>query len=91
MGRNGFEYIVGVVPGVHRCNRRVRWRQGSDGAALPTDLISDIQGWLKIRPAASLILSCESLGLVASATNPWRVSDNNAGVSTLYNGQGVKQ
>jgi hypothetical protein len=60
MGRNGFEYIVGMVPGVHRCNRRVRWRQGGDGEALPTDLLSDIQGWLKIRPTASLMLSCES-------------------------------
>jgi uncharacterized protein (TIGR03118 family) len=30
-------------------------------------------------------------GLAASATSPWWVADNGTGLSTLYNGQGVKQ
>ena len=30
-------------------------------------------------------------GIVANPTSPWWVANNNAGVSTLYNGQGVKQ
>ncbi len=30
-------------------------------------------------------------GLVASSTSPWWVADNNTGLSTLYNGTGVKQ
>ncbi len=30
-------------------------------------------------------------GLVSSSTSPWWVSDNGNGLSTLYNGAGVKQ
>jgi uncharacterized protein (TIGR03118 family) len=57
-----------------------------------TNLVSDIQGLAQNppngQPDPQLV---NPWGLTASATSPWWVSDNNAGVSTLYNGQGVKQ
>ena len=57
-----------------------------------TNLVSDIQGLAQNppngQPDAQLV---NPWGLVASSTSPWWVSDNNAGVATLYNGQGVKQ
>lgn len=56
------------------------------------DLVSDIPGLASNRPngqADTQLLN--PWGIVASPTSPWWVSDNNAGVSTLYNGQGVKQ
>src|SRR5246127_4734500 len=57
-----------------------------------TNLVSDIQGLAQNppngQPDPQLV---NSWGLVASPTSPWWVSDNNAGVSTLYNGQGAKQ
>jgi uncharacterized protein (TIGR03118 family) len=57
-----------------------------------TNLVSDIQGLAQDppngQPDAQLV---NPWGLVASSTSPWWVSDNNAGVATLYNGQGVKQ
>ena len=57
-----------------------------------TNLVSDIQGLAqnppKGQPDAQLV---NPWGLISSPTSPWWVSDNNAGVSTLYNGQGLKQ
>jgi uncharacterized protein (TIGR03118 family) len=57
-----------------------------------TNLVSDIQGLAQNppngQPDAQLV---NPWGLVASSTSSWWVSDNNAGVATLYNGQGVKQ
>ena len=57
-----------------------------------TNLVSDIQGLAQNppngQPDTQLL---NPWGLVASPTSPWWVSDNNAGVATLYNGQGVKQ
>src|ERR1700688_2474416 len=53
-----------------------------------TNLDSDIQGLAQNPPDTQLV---NPWGLVASPTSPWWVADNNAGVSTLDNGQGVKQ
>src|ERR1700737_655617 len=52
-----------------------------------TNLVSDIQG-LAPTPDAQLL---NPWGLIASPTSPWWLSDNNAGVSTLDDGQGGKQ
>ena len=57
-----------------------------------TNLVSDIQGLAQNppngQPDPQLV---NSWGLIASPTSPWWLSDNNAGVSTLDDGQGVKQ
>ena len=57
-----------------------------------TNLVSDIQGLAQNppngQPDSQLV---NPWGLIASPTSPWWLSDNNAGVSTLDNGQGVKQ
>jgi len=57
-----------------------------------SNLVSDIQGLAQNptsgQPDAQLV---NPWGLVATPTSPWWISDNNAGVSTLYNGQGMKQ
>src|SRR5260370_12892043 len=57
-----------------------------------TNLVSDIQGLAQNppngQPDAQLV---NPWGLIASSTSPWWLSDNNAGVSTLDDGQGVKQ
>ena len=57
-----------------------------------TNLVSDILGLAQNppggQPDAQLL---NPWGLTASSTSPWWASDNNSGVSTLYNGQGVKQ
>ncbi|HLH09086.1 MAG TPA: TIGR03118 family protein [Terriglobales bacterium] len=55
---------------------------GSAQAYQQTNFVSDIQG-LAPTPDANLK---NPWGLIASPTSPWWVSDNNAGVSTLYNG-----
>src|SRR5580700_11053895 len=52
-----------------------------------TNFVSDISG-LAPTPDGHLL---NPWGLVSSSTSPWWVSDNNGGVATLYNGQGVKQ
>jgi uncharacterized protein (TIGR03118 family) len=56
-------------------------------AFLQTNLVSDIRG-LAENFDPNLI---NPWGLTASPKGPFWVSDNNAGVSTLYNGQGVPQ
>jgi uncharacterized protein (TIGR03118 family) len=57
-----------------------------------TNLVSDIQGFAQNPPGGQADTQLlNPWGLVASPTSPWWVSDNNAGVSTLYNGQGIKQ
>lgn len=57
-----------------------------------TNLVSDVQGLAQNppggQPDAQLL---NPWGLIASSTSPWWSSGNNSGVSTLYNGQGVKQ
>jgi uncharacterized protein (TIGR03118 family) len=57
-----------------------------------TNLVSDIQGLAQNptsgQPDTQLV---NPWGLVATPTSPWWIADNNAGVSTLYNGQGMKQ
>ena len=57
-----------------------------------TNLDSDIQGLAQNppngQPDTQLV---NPWGLIASPTSPWWISDNNAGVSTLDDGQGVKQ
>lgn len=56
-----------------------------------TNLVSDIQGLAQNprsgQPDTQLV---NPWGLIASPTSPWWVADNNAGVSTLYNGEGTK-
>jgi uncharacterized protein (TIGR03118 family) len=47
-----------------------------------TNFVSDIQG---LAPTSDGHL-LNPWGLIASSTSPWWVSDNNGGVSTLYNG-----
>jgi uncharacterized protein (TIGR03118 family) len=57
-----------------------------------TNLVSDVQGLAQNPPSGQPDTQLVNpWGLIASPTSPWWVSDNNAGVSTLYNGQGVKQ
>src|SRR4030088_640441 len=57
-----------------------------------TNLVSDVQGLAQTppngQPDTQLV---NPWGLIASPTSPWWLSDNNAGVSTLDDGQGVKQ
>lgn len=56
-----------------------------------TNLVSDIQGLAQNPPSGqSDTQLVNPWGLISSPTSPWWVSDNNAGVSTLYNGQGAK-
>src|SRR5580765_5038879 len=52
-----------------------------------TNLVSDIPGLAKFTDP-NLV---NPWGLIATGTSPWWVSDNGKGVSTLYNGAGVKQ
>jgi uncharacterized protein (TIGR03118 family) len=52
-----------------------------------TNLVSDIPG---MAPTTDSQL-VNPWGITHTATSPWWVSDNNAGVSTLYNGTGAKQ
>ena len=56
------------------------------------NLVSDIQGLAQNPPNGQADAQLVNpWGLIASPTSPWWVSDNNAGVSTLYDGQGVKE
>ena len=60
--------------------------KGQQGSFLQTDLVSNVQGM-----AATFDPSLVNpWGLSASGTSPFWVSDNNTGLSTLYNGQGMK-
>src|SRR5216684_8014361 len=59
---------------------------GSQGFYLQTNLVSDIVGDAQFTDG-NLV---NPWGLVHGPTTPWWVSDNGAGVSTLYNGLGVK-
>jgi uncharacterized protein (TIGR03118 family) len=54
-----------------------------------TRLVSDIANITGDNPADADLGN--PWGLVASPTSPWWVADNGTGVSTLYNGNGVKQ
>jgi uncharacterized protein (TIGR03118 family) len=57
-----------------------------------TNLVSDIQGFAQDPTTGeSDTQLVNPWGLVSSPTSPWWIADNNAGVSTLYNRQGVKQ
>jgi len=57
-----------------------------------TDLVSDIQGRAQNPPGGQADPQLlNPWGLVASPKSQWGVSDNNAGGSTPYNGQGIKQ
>jgi hypothetical protein len=56
-----------------------------------TNLVSDIQRFAQNPNGQPDTQFLNPWGLIASPTSPWWVSDNNAGVATLYNGQGVKQ
>ena len=47
-----------------------------------TNFVSDIQGLAPTQDGHLL----NPWGLISSSTSPWWVSDNNGGVSTLYNG-----
>jgi uncharacterized protein (TIGR03118 family) len=65
---------------------------GSAQAYKQTNLASDIQGLAQNPPNGQLDAQLlNPWGLIASPTSPWWLSDNNAGVSTLDDGQGVKQ
>jgi uncharacterized protein (TIGR03118 family) len=57
------------------------------GGYVQTNLVSDVPG-LAAHTDSQLI---NPWGLTASSTSPFWVSDNQVGVSTLYNGGGVKQ
>jgi hypothetical protein len=52
-----------------------------------TNLVSDVPG---LAPVTDPNL-VNPWGLAASSTSPWWVADNGTGLSTLYNGAGVKQ
>ena len=52
-----------------------------------TNLVSDVPGLAKFTDP-NLV---NAWGLTSSSSSPWWVSDNGTGVSTLYNGAGVKQ
>jgi uncharacterized protein (TIGR03118 family) len=52
-----------------------------------TNLVSDLAGAAAVRDP-NLV---NPWGLVSSPTSPWWISDNGAGVSTLYNGNGQPQ
>lgn len=52
-----------------------------------TNLTSDIPGLAKFQDSDLV----NSWGITHSPTSPWWVSDNGAGVATLYNGSGVKR
>ncbi|HTL67488.1 MAG TPA: TIGR03118 family protein [Lacunisphaera sp.] len=52
-----------------------------------TNLVSDVPG----QAAATDSSLVNPWGLSRSATSPWWVADNGTGLSTLYNGAGVKQ
>jgi uncharacterized protein (TIGR03118 family) len=57
-----------------------------------TNLVSDIQGLAQNPPTGQADTQLlNPWGLVSSSTSAWWISDNNAGLSTLYTGQGVKQ
>lgn len=58
-----------------------------EGRYQQTNLVSDQAGVAPLQDPNLL----NPWGLVASGSSPWWVADNNAGVSTLYNGAGVKQ
>lgn len=57
----------------------------ADGFYQQTNLVSDLPG--AQFTDGQLV---NPWGLVASSTSPWWISDNGTGLSTLYNGQGVK-
>nr|MBA2682305.1 hypothetical protein [Ktedonobacteraceae bacterium] len=57
----------------------------NEGFYQQTNLVSDIPG---VAPVTDANLH-NPWGLSDSPTSPWWVSDNNAGVSTLYNGAGA--
>src|SRR5258708_24805495 len=64
---------------------------GSAQAYKQTNLDSDIQGFAQNPPSGQPDTQLVNpWGLIASPTSPWWLSDNNAGVSTLDDGQGVK-
>src|SRR5215469_16117320 len=58
----------------------------SPGFYQQTNLVSDLSGLAQFTDP-SLV---NSWGLVHGPTTPWWVADNGTGVSTLYNGAGVK-
>src|SRR4051812_23069513 len=59
------------------------WAQHYD----QTNLVSDFPG-LAASTDPQLV---NAWGLTRSATSPWWVNDNGTGLSTLYNGSGIKQ
>lgn len=58
----------------------------ADGFYQQTNLVSDLPG---AQFTDSQLVN--PWGLVASSTSPWWISDNGTGLSTLYDGQGVKK
>jgi uncharacterized protein (TIGR03118 family) len=63
------------------------FKPAPDNAFLQTNLVSDVPGLAAVTDPQLI----NPWGLTASNTSPFRVSDNQVGVATLYNGQGVKQ
>src|SRR6201993_3790680 len=90
---NGFKSNGQLARSDRRRNCRVRGRQGCHGTGLPANESCLRHSGLAQNPptgqADTQLLN--PWGLVATSTSPWWISDNNAGVSSLYNGQGVKQ
>jgi uncharacterized protein (TIGR03118 family) len=72
-----------VRPGLETLERR----EVLSTAILQTNLVSDVAGLAQVTDR-NLV---NPWGLAASATGPLWVSANNAGVSTIYNAQGVPQ
>jgi len=60
----------------------------SNVAIVQTNLVSDVPGVAPANPVDPFLLN--PWGLAYSPTSPFWVSDNNAGVSTLYTGTGAK-
>ncbi len=72
--------LVAALPGAAFANA------GSQGFYQQTNLVSDIAGDAQFTDG-NLV---NPWGLVHGPTTPWWVADNGTGVSTLYNGDGVK-
>jgi uncharacterized protein (TIGR03118 family) len=60
----------------------------SNVSIVQTNLVSDVPGLAPANPVDPFLLN--PWGLAYSPTSPFWVSDNNAGVSTLYTGTGAK-
>src|SRR5712691_10485577 len=78
--------LLAALPGAAFAHGNAANNTDSSGFYQQTNLVSDIVGDAQFTDG-NLV---NPWGLVHGPTTPWWVSDNGAGVSTLYNGLGVK-